>query len=191
MSLKLQVIVASTRPRRVGVHVGHWFFGVAQDHPGFDTRLVDLAAVGLPLFDEPRHPRLRQYEHEHTRRWSAIVDEADAYVFVTPEYNFSPPPSLVNALDYVLHEWAFKPAAFVSYGGVSGGLRAVQALKVTMSALRLVPIAESVVVPFVAQHVKEGVFTPNEAQTSAAASLLDALARWAEALRPLRGNPRI
>ncbi len=49
------------------------------------------------------------------------------YVLVTPEYNYGPTPALVNALDYVYHEWGYKPAAFVSYGGVSGGLRGVQA----------------------------------------------------------------
>ena len=114
MPQKLAVIIASTRPGRVGVHVGTWFFGVARAHPGFDAQWVDLQEVGLPIFDEPRHPRLRQYEHEHTKRWSAIVDAADAFVLVMPEYNYSPPPALTNALDYLGQEWAYKPVAFVS-----------------------------------------------------------------------------
>jgi NAD(P)H-dependent FMN reductase len=185
MPTELAVVVASTRPGRVGVHVGRWFYGIASAHPAFDARWVDLAEVGLPLFDEPRHPRLRQYEHEHTRRWSAIVDRADAFVLVTPEYNFSPTPALINAIDFVLHEWAYKPVAFVSYGGISGGLRAVQAAKITLSAVKAVPISEAVVVPRVSGQVADGVFTPNEIQVKAAATLLDELARWAEALRPL------
>jgi NAD(P)H-dependent FMN reductase len=186
MALELAIIAASTRPGRVGIAVARWFHAVAEGHPGFNSRLVDLAEVGLPLYDEPRHPRLREYEHEHTRRWSAIVEAADAYVFVMPEYNYSPTPALTTALDFVLHEWAYKPAGLVSYGGVSGGLRAAQAVKVTLSSLRVVPINEAVVVPFVSKQVEGGAFTPNEVQEKAAPALLDELARWAVALRSLR-----
>ena len=188
MPLKLDVIVASTRPGRVGVHVARWFHEVAQTHTAFETEWVDLADLALPMYDEPKHPRLRDYQHAHTRRWSGIVDAADAFVFVTPEYNFSPTPALINAIDYVFHEWAYKPIGFVSYGGVSGGLRAVQATKLIVSALKAVPISEAVVVPFVGQHVKDGTFRPNEVQVEAAATLLDELARWATALLPLRNR---
>lgn len=186
MSRKLATIAVSTRPGRVGIHVARWMQGVAEAHGGFEARLVDLAEVALPLYDEPKHPRLRDYQHEHTRRWSAIVEEADAFVFVTPEYNYSPSPALLNALDYVFHEWAYKPAAFVSYGGVSGGLRAVQSAKLTLTTLRVVPITEAVVVPFVANQVKDGAFTPNDIQAKAAPEMLDALARWSDALKVLR-----
>ncbi len=186
MSRKLATIAVSTRPGRVGIHVARWMQGVAEAHGGFDSRLVDLAEVNLPIYDEPKHPRLRDYQHEHTRRWSAIVEEADAFVFVTPEYNYGPSPALVNALDYVFSEWGYKPASFVSYGGVSGGLRAVQSTKLTLTTLRVVPLNEAVVVPFVANQVKDGVFTPNEVQEKAAPEMLDALARWSDALKVLR-----
>jgi NAD(P)H-dependent FMN reductase len=188
MTLELRVIAASTRPGRVGIHVARWVEAVAEDHGGFASRLIDLAEVGLPLYDEPRHPRLRQYEHAHTRAWSAIVEAADAFVFVMPEYNYSPTPALTNALDFVLHEWAYKPAGLVSYGGVSGGLRAADAVKLTLSSLKVVPVKEAVVVPFVAERVKDGAFSPNEVQAKAAPAMLDELARWAEALQPLRAD---
>lgn len=187
MSRNLAVIAVSTRPGRVGIHVARWMHGVAEQHGGFDARLVDLAEVGLPIYDEPRHPRLREYEHDHTRRWSEIVDAADAFVFVAPEYNYGPAPSLVNALDFVFHEWGYKPAAFVSYGGISGGLRAVQSAKLTLTTLRVVPLNEGVVIPFVHNQVKDGVFTPNEVQEKAAPEALDALVRWSDALKVLRG----
>ena len=186
MPLKLKVIVASTRPGRVGIHVGRWIHGVAAGHPAFDADLVHLAEVGLPLYDEPNHPRLKKYVHEHTRRWSEIVDAADAYVLVMPEYNYSVTPALTNALDFVYHEWGYKPASFVSYGGVSGGLRAAQLVKVTLSALKVVPINEAVVIPFVANHVKDGAFVPEDIHVTAAGQMLDETARWAEALKPLR-----
>lgn len=184
----LQVIVASTREQRKGPLVADWFLEQARAHDGFEIELVDLDEVGLPLFDEPRHPRLQQYEHEHTRRWSAIVARGDAYVFVTPEYNFGTPPSLSNALDHLVREWAYKPAGFVSYGGVSAGLRGVQMTKQILSALRVVPIVEAVAIPFFSQSVDEETraFDPGEVQRKAARAMLDELARWAAALRPLR-----
>ena len=129
MSLKLHTIICSTRPGRGGKAVAEWFHGVAQQHGRFDAQLVDLATFNLPVYDEPLHPRLQKYEHAHTRAWAESVDAADAYVFVTPEYNFSTPPSLMNALNFVYKEWNYKPVAFVSYGGVSGGLRSVQMTK--------------------------------------------------------------
>src|SRR5690625_7507680 len=92
MSLKLQVIICSTRPGRVGPSVAKWFADFAAKHEEFDTTLVDLADFNLPVYDEPQHPRLQDYQHEHTKRWSASVAAADAYVFVTPEYNCCPPP---------------------------------------------------------------------------------------------------
>ena len=93
----LQVFVVSTRKARSGPAVAQWFLERARQSKKFDVELVDLQAVNLPLLDEPNHPRLRQYQHAHTKAWSATVSRADAFVFVTPEYNFSAPPSLINA----------------------------------------------------------------------------------------------
>lgn len=190
MALKLNVIICSTRPGRVGKPVGDWFFGAATEHGGFDAELVDLADMNLPVYDEPRHPRLRQYEHGHTKRWAASVASADAFVFVTPEYNFGPPPSLVNALNYVYVEWGYKPAAFVSYGGVSGGMRAVQVAKLTLTTLKMMPIVETVLIPTVPQHLDKetGAFRANEHHVGSAKAMLDELRRWAEALKPLRSE---
>ena len=123
-------------PESPGPAVAEWFLHRARLHGKFTVDSIDLATVNLPMFDEPRHPRLGQYEHEHTKRWSATVARADAFVFVTPEYNYGAPPSIVNAIDYLNREWAYKPVGFVSYGGVSGGTRSVQMIKqiVTVAA---------------------------------------------------------
>src|SRR5437868_6347613 len=102
---KLHVISSSTRPGRAGLPIATWFAAAVERHGKFDGRLIDLGEVNLPLLDEPHHPRLKQYQHAHTRAWSETVAAADAYVFVTPEYNYGPPPALLNALDYVFHEW--------------------------------------------------------------------------------------
>lgn len=184
----LQILIASTRPGRAGRAVGAWFEAVARRHGRFEVEVVDLAEVALPLFDEPRHPRLGEYEHAHTQAWSATVARADAYVVVTPEYDHTPPAALLNAFQYLVHEWAYKPLAFVSYGGVSAGTRGVQVTKQVAAALRMMPIPETVALPFVAEHLdrEADVFAPGERQEKAGAAMLDELHRWAEALRPLR-----
>lgn len=186
-SPELHIIICSTRPGRVGPSVARWFHAFAVEHGGFDARLVDLADFDLPVYDEPVHPRFQQYEHEHTKRWSASVAAADAYIFVTPEYNYNPPPSFVNALNYVYKEWNYKPCGFVSYGGVSGGIRAVQAEKLLVTTLKMMPMMEGVVVPMVAGHLSEsGVFSSNELIDQSAQTLLDELLRWAQGLKAMR-----
>ena len=182
----LAIVVASTRDGRAGLPVAEWFFTRAQAHGKFAAELVDLKQVNLPLLDEPHHPRLQKYQHEHTKRWSALIQRSDAFVFVTPEYNFGPAPALLNALDYVYNEWNYKAAAFVSYGGVSGGLRAVQATKLVVTTLKMVPLVEAVVIPFFAKRIENGVFTSDDVLDKSASVMLDELVRWNEALRALR-----
>lgn len=188
--LVLQVVTVSTRPQRVGPHVAEWFLGRARLHGAFRVEAIDLATVNLPMFDESRHPRLGQYEHEHTKQWSGLVAQGDAYVFVTPEYNYGAPPSIVNAIDYLNREWAYKPVGFVSYGGVSGGTRSVQMIKQIVTAVRMMPLPEAVNIPFFAQHVdkESGAFSPGATQEAAATLLLDELHRWAVALEPMRSG---
>ncbi|HKJ94799.1 MAG TPA: NAD(P)H-dependent oxidoreductase [Gammaproteobacteria bacterium] len=184
--LRLNVIVASTRPGRVGKTVGDWFHEFAREHGAFDVRWVDLADFDLPVFDEPRHPRQQNYQHAHTKRWAASVEAADAYVFVVPEYNFGPTPALLNALNYVYHEWGYKPAAFVSYGGASGGLRSVQVTKLTLTTLKVMPIFEQVSIPMVNDHIQDGTFVPTEQHEKSGGAMLQELHRWAAALQPMR-----
>jgi NAD(P)H-dependent FMN reductase len=183
----LQVIVGSTRPGRKGIAVARWVQQLAEAHGGFAVELVDLAEVGLPVFDEPEHPRLQRYTHQHTRDWAAIVSRADAFVFVTPEYNHSFPASLKNALDYLNVEWADKAAALVSYGGVSAGLRAATALKPVLTSLRMVPVVEAATIPFFQQFLTpDGGFAPNDQLAAGGKAMLDELLRLTTALRPLR-----
>jgi len=185
--LRLHVVVTSTRPGRVGPHIARWFLERATQHGKLDPELVDLKEVNLPALDEPKHPRFKQYQHEHTRKWAAKVAEADAFVFVTPEYNYSGPPALLNALDYLYDEWTYKPVGFVSYGSVSGGVRSVQMTKLTVTALKMMPLPEGVVIPWVSKLVDEQRgFQGGEVFDKAAGVLLDELTRWAGALKTLR-----
>ncbi len=187
--MKLNVIITSTRPGRNGEPVGHWFYDFAKANPGvFDEVILsDLVEINLPLLDEPHHPRAQKYTKEHTKRWSEIVAGSDAFVFVLPEYNYAPPPSFFNALDYLALEWNYKPAGFVSYGGISGGMRATQGCKEVLTTLKVMPLPEQVTVPMVFDHLKDGRFDAPQIVQDSANVMIAELGRWAEAMKPLRG----
>ena len=190
MAPRLHTVIASTRPARIGPAPANWFHEFARKHGNFDAHLVDLADFELPILDEPEHPARRQYQHEHTKRWSASVNEADAFVFVTPEYNYGPPPSLLNALDYLFWEWQYKAVGLVGYGGISGGGRSTHAIKPTIATLKMMPIPETVWLPNVFTQIKDGTFTPTEFNEQGATALLNELVKWTAALAPLREQTR-
>ncbi len=188
MSLKLHIVICSTRPGRAGPVMAKWFRDQAAQHGKFQPILVDLADFNLPVFDEPAHPRLQEYEHAHTRAWSESVAAADAFVFVLPEYNYFPPSSFVNAIDFLSREWNYKPAGFVSYGGVSGGLRSAQAAKGLVTSVKMMPMVEGVTIPNYGQFIDaDKTFKPNDMVVASVKPMLDELHRWAEALKPMRG----
>ena len=188
---KLHVILASTRPGRAGEPIADWFVERAIAHGAFDVELVDLAEVALPFMDEPNHPRLRRYTHEHTKAWSARVDSADAFVFVTPEYNYGLTAPLKNAIDFLHYEWQHKPVGFVSYGGVAAGTRAVQMLKQVVTTLKMLPLFEAVSIPFHTQFIDdEGALNANETMVKAAAAMLDELVLAEAMLAPRRAAIR-
>ncbi|HEV7779361.1 MAG TPA: NAD(P)H-dependent oxidoreductase [Luteibacter sp.] len=187
MSPKLNIIIGSTRPGRAGPAIGQWLKESAIAHGKFEVELVDLADFNLPLLDEAAHPVLQQYAHEHTRRWSASVASADAYVLLTPEYDYFPPASLVNAVQVVMLEWACKPAGVVSYGGVSGGLRASQSLRQLITSVNVHPLPQVVPIPSFAQFIgDDGVFRPGEPISEGTAGMLTELHTWALALKTMR-----
>lgn len=187
--MKLGVIVVSTRNGRVGDKVANWFYDYAKEHAGFeDVELLDLKQINLPLLDEPNNPVLMDYQYEHTKRWSALVKACDAFVFVTPEYDYFTPAALVNAVDYLAQEWSYKPAAFVGYGGISGGLRSIQSAKPLLTTLKIMPIPESVTFHFVQNYLKDNLLEPERKHQDMARLLLNELAKWTKALAPLRAD---
>ena len=187
----LGVVVASTRPGRVGPAVAAWFVREVERHATFSVDLVDLAEVNLPFLDEPNHPRARRYTKDHTIAWSRRVDRIDAFALVVPEYNYAMAATLKNAVDYLHWEWQYKPAGFVSYGGVSAGTRGVQMAKEVLTTLKVMPLPEAVSIPFVGQFLDDdGNVQPNKVMDDAASAMLDELARWEGALRALREGVR-
>lgn len=185
---RLGVVLVSVREGRVGETVAKWALDGARSQGAFEVELVDLKQANLPLLNEPNHPRLKKYTSQKTLEWSATIDGLDAYLFVTPEYNHGTPPSLANALDHLYVEWTYKAAAFVSYGGISGGLRGVQMTKPRLLAFNMMPIVEGVPIPFVSKQVQDGRFTATESQEKALKTTIAELARWTAALSPLRNK---
>jgi NAD(P)H-dependent FMN reductase len=184
---RLLIVIASTRPGRVGLPVGEWFAGFARSDGRFDVEMVDLSELALPLLDEPHHPRLRNYTKDHTKGWSATVAAADVIVFVTAEYNYGYPAALKNAIDYLNQEWRHKALGYVSYGGIAAGTRAVQQLKQVGQAVGLVSAQLIVNIAFVASKITEnGSFDADDDNNQAATAMLGELLLLDGALRTLR-----
>ena len=187
MTLKLNIIIGSTRPGRIGPRVAQWIKDAGLAHGKFDVELVDLADFALPLLDEAAHPMAQQYANAPTKNWSASVASADAFLFVTPEYDYFAPASLVNAVQVLMREWFYKPAGVVSYGGISGGLRSAQILRQLLGNVNVHALPQVVPVPNVAQHIgSDGLFAPNQPMQDGLNGLLDELHKWAVALRTMR-----
>jgi NAD(P)H-dependent FMN reductase len=140
--MNVQIIIGSTRPGRIGPQVAEWLVGNLPKDDRADYEIVDIAAFKLPLFDEAIHPSMNQYQHEHTKVWSQKIKQADAYIYLTPEYNAGYPAALKNAIDYLYHEWRDKPVMIASYG-VGGGPTASAQLRQVAERLKMRPVDTS------------------------------------------------
>jgi len=142
--------------------------------------IVDLDDVALPLLDEAVPALAGQYEHQHTKNWAATVAHFDGFVLVTPEYNHSTSPALLNALDYVYSEWNNKAVGFVSYG-----VRAVEHLRGVAGELQMADIRNQVRFALPG-NVPNRVLTPGPEHDTQATDLFDQFELWAGAMRSVR-----
>jgi NAD(P)H-dependent FMN reductase len=178
---RLAVITASVRDGRFGPTVASWFLEQAEQFGEFEVDTVDLHEVDLPLvMSSPPTPEAIAA----LGRITPVLERADAFVVVTPEYNHSFPASLKNAIDWHFTQWQAKPVGFVAYGGLAGGLRAVEQLRQVFAELHAVTVRDTV-----SFHGGAGVFggdgRPLEPAgcASAAKTMLVQLSWWASALR--------
>jgi NAD(P)H-dependent FMN reductase len=139
--MKLAVIIGATRPGRQTPKQAKWIAKGVEQIEDADVELVDLKDYPMPFFDEPVSPRYNPDRKINPQvvKWLEKLEEFDAYVFVTPEYNHSIPGVLKNALDYVTWEIQRKPAQVVSHGS-AGGARAATDLKEILSESKAVPL---------------------------------------------------
>src|ERR1700730_11200108 len=180
------MIIASTRPGRLGLPIASWVISEIEKYGGVEVDVAGLALPDVAMRDEPNHPHHRNYTKPHTIAGSRRVDAADAILIVTPEYNYGMPGSLKNAFDFLSQEWNYKPVAFVSYGGMSGGMRSVQMAKGVVTTLKMMPLPEAVNIHMVPKYMHDGQFVPDETLENSLKRALGELTRWATALRAMR-----
>ncbi|PQE17141.1 hypothetical protein CJF32_00008996 [Rutstroemia sp. NJR-2017a WRK4] len=140
---KIAIIVGSTRPLRVGskvVDFVHKTFLESKVTPAPELHIVDIASFNLPVFDELAMPAMvpakAQFNHAHSKAWSAEIAKYDAYVFVSAEYNYGIPGGLKNAIDYLYNEWIGKAVLIITYG-IHGAQMANKNLNETLKGMKL------------------------------------------------------
>lgn len=179
--LRVAVVIGSTRAGRFGPTVADWFVRQARLRDTLAVDIVDTGAVELPLAFGAAT------DHPSVAAATDTLARSDAFVVVTPEYNHSYPGTLKNLIDTHHTEWQAKPVGFVSYGGISGGLRAVEHLRPVFAELHAVTVRDSVALPHPWGRFDDaGELLDADAADTAAAVLLDQLTWWGEALRTAR-----
>jgi NAD(P)H-dependent FMN reductase len=138
-----------------------------------------------PLLDEPLSPSLGQYNKPHTKAWGAKIDNFDAYVFVTPEYNHGTSGALKNAIDFLFVEWNNKTAGFVSYGG-AGGACAVEQLHLVLAEVQMDTVRNQVLLSMFTDFENFSVFKPASQHEKSVNAMLDQVIAWGGALKTLR-----
>lgn len=188
----ISVIIGSVRQGRLAEKTAHWILDHLKKREGIDARLLDLADYPMPFFDAPLPPQMPgrpAYEHEVVKRWTQAIAVSDAFVMVSPEYNYAPSAVLKNAIDWVYQEWNRKAVTFVGYG-VVGGARAIQQLHDTAVALQLAPI-RSVHIPVAALYAHfqgKDVSSHLTELDPVANQTIDDLLWWTKALKTAREN---
>lgn len=146
--MKLQIIVGSVRKNSQGSQVGKWIANVAEQAKSIEAELLDLHDWPLPLYNEAMPPLMMggKYESEIGTKWAAKISEADAFVFITPEYNHGYSAAIKNAIDWV-GNWSGKPAAIVGYSMTpNGGVLGVEQLKPILTQMGLLQVGHNVLV---------------------------------------------
>lgn len=179
-TIRAALIYGSTREGRLCDSIADWVGKQIADHGGFLPERIDPAVLDLP----PRHERKNTPGVAALRR---RIEQAEAFIVVTPEYNHGYPAALKFLIDSAYKEWRAKPVAFVSYGGASGGLRAVEQLRQVFAVLHAVTISSAVSFAGVWQYLDDAgeLRAPPYARKSMNA-LLAQLQWWANALRAAR-----
>lgn len=192
-NLNIKVIAGSTREGRFSDKAATWISEEIKKQEGVVVEVLDLRDYNMPFFNEPMSPSFKQapYKNEAVARFTKKIDEGDAFVIVTPEYNHGTSGVLKNALDWVYPEWNNKPVAFVSYGSV-GGARAVEQLRSNVIELQMAPIRNTVHIPgeqyFQVLFGKMGAKDMFAQQKDKADAMIAQLLWWARALKNARSS---
>jgi NAD(P)H-dependent FMN reductase len=192
--LRIGVILSSVREGRRGEAFAHWIHGLLSPRPEVDAELVDLRDWPLGPYARRESSTIAEKSYATgslEKRWAEKVGALDAFVIVTPEYSHGYPGQLKNALDHVYAGWNYKPVAFLSYGGMAAGARAVEQLRAVAIELRMAPIRDEVNVRLIGFAADEKGAPGDELYQKRGAAMLDELVWWARVLRSGRAaHPR-
>jgi NAD(P)H-dependent FMN reductase len=153
------VVMGSIRAGRRCPQIASWVIGIAEMSSNLKYELVDLADWPLPMSDETDIPARGNYTQPHTLAWSRRIAAADAFVFVTPQYNWGYPAALKNAIDHLYKEWEGKPAVIVTYGG-HGGTKCAAQLRQVTEAVNMRPTATMPAIRLTREMIEGGPVNP-------------------------------
>jgi NAD(P)H-dependent FMN reductase len=188
--MKILVILGSIREGRVGDKVADWVMEQASNRSEAKYELFDLKEHPMKLFAEPGHPAMfnGKSSDENANKFIEKVAASDGFLIITPEYNRGTSSALKNAIDYPYNEWGKKPVAFVGYGGMSGGGRAVEQLRLNSIELQAVPVREGILIQFVSSRIKDGKLEPDRHLDSGLQKTFEQLEWYAKVLKNAREN---
>ena len=157
--MRILVIIGSTRVNRNGERVKRWLESALPKRDDAEYQIVDLRDIKLPFYDEPKSINALsddEYEHPETKEWGETVASADGFIFVTPEYNHSPPAVIKNAIDYAWAGWNYKPMSIISYSaGQIAGARAAEQLRLTSLGVKMLPLPTAVHIAKITDAIDE------------------------------------
>ena len=185
--IKVGLIYGSARQGRFCDTIARWTEKELCANGNFSVEVIDPVAHSRAVQHKANAREAQAAEGNGHRSLRAQLDDADAFVVVTPEYNHGYPAALKELIDSTGEEWHAKPVAFVSYGGVSGGLRAVEQLRQVFAELHVVSIRDSVSFQDAWQVFDaEGRPADPERRSAQMSRMLAKLHWWATALRTAR-----
>jgi NAD(P)H-dependent FMN reductase len=182
---KIAIVTGSTRPGRVNKQVADWVLAQAAGNANAEFEVVDIADFNLPLLDEAYPAAYQNYQNDHTKTWSAKINEFDGFIFVTGEYNHTVTPALTNALSYLNVEFNNKAAGIVSYGSM-GGARAAEHLRNILSELQIAHVRNQVMFSLFTDFENFSDFKPTEQNAGTLAPMIDQLIPWTKAMESVR-----
>lgn len=187
--MKVGVIVGSTREGRLGERVAKWVVGEAEKQEGWEVELLDLKELNLPLYHEALQPAELQknYPDEAVKSWSQKIEQKEAFIFITPEYNHGLPASLKNAIDWLYPEWNDKAAALVSYSnGNGGGIRALEQLRQTLAHVGVATVQQETTIARAQDHFSPKGEPTTDSFNGALSRQMTQLDKWGRALSTIR-----
>jgi NAD(P)H-dependent FMN reductase len=191
MADRILVFYGSYRADRVGIRLADFIVhGLAGR--GADVEFIDAQAVGLPMLDRMYKEHPKGTAPAAMEALAGKIRTADAFVFVTGEYNWGMQPGLKNLTDHFLEEWFWRPAAIASYSpGRLGGARAATAWHGTLSEMGMVVVSSTLTVGAIPHALDAAGVPVGEAGAALAAAFprfADDLAWWTEAAREQRSR---